>query len=44
MGKTGAELARLVAPFEMRILAYSPHADRDQAAALGVTLPLLWTR
>jgi phosphoglycerate dehydrogenase-like enzyme len=38
LGKTGAELARLVAPFEMRILAYSPHADRDRAAALGVTL------
>jgi phosphoglycerate dehydrogenase-like enzyme len=38
LGKTGAELARLVAPFAMRILAYSPHADRDQAEALGATL------
>ncbi len=38
LGKTGAELARLVAPFAMRILAYSPHADRDQAEALKVTL------
>ena len=38
LGKTGAELARLAAPFAMRILAYSPHADRDQAEALRVTL------
>ncbi len=38
LGKTGAELARMVAPFAMRILAYSPHADRNEAAALGVTL------
>jgi phosphoglycerate dehydrogenase-like enzyme len=38
LGKTGAELARLVGPFDMRILAYSPHADRDQPEALGVTL------
>ncbi len=38
LGKTGAELVRLVAPFEMRVLAYSPNADSNQARALGVTL------
>lgn len=35
-GHSGRELARLVAPFEMRILTYSPHADPEQAAALNV--------
>jgi phosphoglycerate dehydrogenase-like enzyme len=38
LGRTGRELARLVAPFAMRVLAYSPHADPLEAAALGVTL------
>ena len=38
LGKTGLELARLVAPFQMKIIAFSPHADPDQAARLGVTL------
>ena len=38
LGKTGLELARLVAPFHMRILAYSPRADRFAAEALGVEL------
>jgi phosphoglycerate dehydrogenase-like enzyme len=38
LGHSGRELARLVAPFQMRILAYSPHADPAQAAALGVEL------
>lgn len=38
LGNTGRELARLVAPFQMRVIAYSPHADPAQAAALGVTL------
>ncbi|MCL5097265.1 MAG: D-glycerate dehydrogenase [Candidatus Omnitrophica bacterium] len=37
-GKTGAELARLAAPFRMRVLAYSPRAGSAQATALGVTL------
>jgi phosphoglycerate dehydrogenase-like enzyme len=37
-GHTGAELARLVAPFHMRILAYSPRADAAKARELGVTL------
>jgi phosphoglycerate dehydrogenase-like enzyme len=38
LGHSGRELARLVAPFKMRLLAYSPHADPNQAAALGVRL------
>lgn len=38
MGNTGQELARLVAPFKMRVLAYSPHADPTRARALGVTM------
>ena len=38
LGHSGRELARLAAPFEMRVLAHSPHADPDQAAALGVQL------
>jgi phosphoglycerate dehydrogenase-like enzyme len=38
LGRSGRELVRLVAPFAMRILAYSPHADPQQAAALGVRL------
>jgi len=35
LGKTGAELARLVAPFRMNLLTYSPNADPLQAEALG---------
>lgn len=38
LGHSGRELARLVAPFEMRLLAYSPHADPALAAAAGVRL------
>ena len=38
LGHSGRELARLVAPFAMRVLAYSPHADPAEAAALGVRL------
>ncbi len=38
LGQTGAELARLAAAFDMRILAYSPHAEPQRAEALGVTL------
>jgi len=38
LGRTGAELARLVAPFRMQVFAYSPHADPGRAATLGVTL------
>jgi phosphoglycerate dehydrogenase-like enzyme len=38
LGKTGMELARLCGPFQMRIIAFSPHADPAQAAKLGVKL------
>jgi phosphoglycerate dehydrogenase-like enzyme len=41
LGNSGRELARLVAPFAMRLLAYSPHAEPAQAKALGVTLTTL---
>jgi phosphoglycerate dehydrogenase-like enzyme len=41
LGHSGRELARLVAPFAMRILAYSPHADPAGAEALGVRLASL---
>jgi phosphoglycerate dehydrogenase-like enzyme len=37
-GQTGAELARIVAPFKMRLLAYSPRADQARAETLGVSL------
>lgn len=38
LGRSGREMARLVAPFEMDVIAYSPHADPADAAALGVRL------
>jgi phosphoglycerate dehydrogenase-like enzyme len=41
LGRSGRELVRLVEPFRMRLLAYSPHADREQAAELGVELTSL---
>jgi phosphoglycerate dehydrogenase-like enzyme len=41
LGRSGRELARLVAPFAMRVLAYSPLADPRQAEALGVQLTTL---
>jgi phosphoglycerate dehydrogenase-like enzyme len=41
LGHTGAELARLVAPFSMRVLAFSPHADAAVAQELGVRLTSL---
>jgi phosphoglycerate dehydrogenase-like enzyme len=37
-GETGAELARIVAPFRMRLLAYSPRANPARAESLGVSL------
>ena len=43
LGKTGSELARLVAPFNMQVLSYSPKADPSQAEALGVRLVTLDT-
>ncbi|MBI3467125.1 MAG: dehydrogenase, partial [Planctomycetes bacterium] len=41
LGHSGQELVRLVAPFAMRVLAYSPHADPAEAAALSVRLTSL---
>jgi phosphoglycerate dehydrogenase-like enzyme len=41
LGQSGRELVRLVAPFEMRIIAFSPHAEPAQAKALGVRLTSL---
>src|SRR5207247_103847 len=41
LGHSGRELVRLVAPFAMRVLAHSPHADPAAAAALGVWLTSL---
>jgi phosphoglycerate dehydrogenase-like enzyme len=41
LGHSGRELVRLVGPFAMRILAYSPHADPAEAARLGVRLTSL---
>ena len=41
LGHSGRELARLVAPFAMRILAFSPHADPAAAHSLGVRLTSL---
>jgi phosphoglycerate dehydrogenase-like enzyme len=38
LGNSGRELARLVAPFEMTVLAYSKHVDAAQAAEAGVRL------
>ncbi len=38
LGHSGRELARLVAPFAMRILAFSPHADPAEASSLNVRL------
>jgi phosphoglycerate dehydrogenase-like enzyme len=41
LGQSGRELVRLVAPFEMQIIAFSPHADPAQTEALGVRLTSL---
>lgn len=41
LGASGRELARVVAPFNMRLIAYSPNADPTQAAALNVRLTSL---
>ena len=41
LGRTGRELARLVAPFNMCVVAYSPHADPEAAAQLQVSLMTL---
>lgn len=41
LGNSGRELARLVNPFDMRVLAFSPHADPAQAVTLGIELTTL---
>ena len=38
LGATGRELARLMAPWKMNIIAYSPRADLGKAGQLGVKL------
>lgn len=38
LGHSGRELVRLAAPFSMRVLAYSPHANPEQAQEMGVEL------
>lgn len=38
LGHSGRELVRLVSPFRMYVLAYSPHADSAEAVAIGVQL------
>lgn len=41
LGNSGRELARLVAPFDMTVLAYSRHASQADAAAVGARLTSL---
>jgi phosphoglycerate dehydrogenase-like enzyme len=41
LGHSGRELTRLVAPFALHILAFSPHADPAEAEALSVRLTTL---
>jgi phosphoglycerate dehydrogenase-like enzyme len=43
LGHTGRELARLVEPFQMRVLAFSPRADPAIATSLAVRLESLET-
>jgi phosphoglycerate dehydrogenase-like enzyme len=40
-GNTGGELAKLVAPFEMKVIAYDPYLDEARARGLGVELASL---
>ena len=41
LGHSGKELVRLAAPFEMKVVAYSPHVAAAEAVSLGVTLTSL---
>jgi phosphoglycerate dehydrogenase-like enzyme len=43
LGASGRELVRIIAPFNMRIISYSPKADPAQAKALNVELVSLET-
>ena len=36
LGSIGQEVARLMAPFDMRVIAYDPYATQETAAAVGV--------
>ena len=38
IGYIGAELFRMVKPFDMELIAHDPYADRALAAELGVEL------
>ncbi len=38
LGNTGIELARLVGPFDMRILAFDPYASPENARRLGIEM------
>ena len=38
IGNIGAELFRMIAPFDMKLIAHDPYADRNLAAELGVEL------
>lgn len=38
VGNIGAEVVRLIKPFEMRVLAFDPYASREVCDALGVQL------
>ncbi len=38
LGNTGRELARLVTPFAMEVISFSPHADPNEARRLDVEL------
>jgi phosphoglycerate dehydrogenase-like enzyme len=43
LGSIGRELAELVAPMEMHVLAHDPYADPEEAKAIGVTMVALDT-
>lgn len=43
LGRSGRELARLAAPFDMRVLAYSPRAEPEVARGVGASLTSLET-
>ncbi|WP_342661403.1 Glyoxylate/hydroxypyruvate reductase B (plasmid) [Rhodococcus ruber] len=43
LGRIGAEFCRLLAPFEMKAVAYDPFADRERAAASGIEMVSLET-
>ncbi len=38
LGKTALELIRYLGPFQMKVIAFSPHADKAVAQRAGVTL------